>query len=113
MLPGDSKSQNSDYGSFCNTPSDTFGHHSDTNPENSSSRNNKNQSMTMNSDQTDHESAHGDHQDTQRQPLLPQDIQDSSSDDDAGANSSGYTRRKAKIHRYTFFLCYFQFHVNL
>jgi hypothetical protein len=25
MLHGDSKSQNSDYGSFCNTPSDTFG----------------------------------------------------------------------------------------
>ena len=63
--------------------------------------------MSMNSDQTDHESAHGDHQDTQRQPLLPQDIQDSSSDDDAGANSSGYTRRKAKIHRYTYFFVLF------
>ena len=25
MLQGDSKSQNSDYGSFCNTPSETFG----------------------------------------------------------------------------------------
>ena len=57
--------------------------------------------MTMNpDDHTDHDlSANGDHQDTQRQPLLPQDTQDSSSDDDAGANSSGYTRRKAKIHR--------------
>lgn len=100
MLPGDAKSQNSDYGSFCNTPSDTFGHHSssDTNPDSSS------KPLRMNGDQSDrdhdHDQGNDHHQDTQTQPLLPQDVQDSSSDDDAGANSSGYTRRKAKIHRH-------------
>ena len=30
MLPSDAKSQNSDYGSFCHTPSDTFGNNSQT-----------------------------------------------------------------------------------
>ena len=30
MLPSDAKSQNSDYGSFCHTPSDTFGNQTTT-----------------------------------------------------------------------------------
>ena len=104
MLPGDSKSQNSDYGSFCQTPSDNFGHlttasDSNTNPDSSSRP--PNLAMTGTDQPPDHQGDH-DHQDLQRQPLLPPstpDIHDnSSSDDDAGANSSGYTRRKAK-HR--------------
>jgi shingomyelin synthase len=112
MLPGDSKSQNSDYGSFCQTPSDNFGHlttttASDSNNPDSGSRP-PNLAMTG-TDQPDHpgdrdhdHQGDHDHQDLQRQPLLPPstpDIHDSSSDDDAGANSSGYTRRKAK-HRH-------------
>jgi len=98
MLPGDSKSQNSDYGSFCQTPSDNFGHltASDSNPDSTSRP--PNLAMTGTDQPPDHQGDH-DHQDLQRQPLLPPDIQDSSSDDDAGANSSGYTRRKAK-HRH-------------
>ena len=100
MLPGDSKSQNSDYGSFCQTPSDNFGHltASDSNPDSTSRP--PNLAMTGTDQPPDHQGDH-DHQDLQRQPLLPPDIQDSSSDDDAGANSSGYTRRKAK-HRYVY-----------
>ena len=111
MLPGDSKSQNSDYGSFCQTPSDNFGHlttASDPDPNPDSSSRPPNLATMTGTDQPDHNGDHDhqghdhDHQDLQRQPLLPPstpDIHDSSSDDDAGANSSGYTRRKAK-HRY-------------
>merc|ERR1712062_305924 len=57
MLPGDSKSQNSDYGSFCQTPSDNFGHlttasDSNTNPDSSSRP--PNLAMTG-TDQPDHQ----------------------------------------------------------
>ena len=103
MLPGDSKSQNSDYGSFCHTPSDTFGHLQASGDTPDSSR-----PMTRSNPEEepdsggDHHNHH--HQDTQRQPLLPPDMQDSSSEDDAGANSSGYTRRKTKLHRYYFYV---------
>lgn len=86
MLPCDSKSQNSDYGSFCHTPSDTFG-------GDSNSPRPPPAPATPGG-----ETEHGD---TQRQPLLPSNEDDTSSDDDAGANSSGYMRRKTKLHRNT------------
>lgn len=92
MLPGDAKSQNSDYGSFCHTPSDTFGRHV------LASNSDPNQDPPMIREMTSPDPGH-DAVDTQRQPLLPPDINDSSSsDDDAGANRSGYTRRKARSH---------------
>lgn len=119
MLPGDSKSQNSDYGSFCHTPSDNFvppldneslagqettaamtqakkatsdggnGGKSGANPINGAA-----------SSTEDHIGPAGDQSVDlyQRQPLLP-DSHDSSSEDDAGANSSGYIRRKTRHHR--------------
>jgi len=85
MLPSDTKSQNSDYGSFCQTPSDTIGNNGE--PQSSGSHVNS-------PDHTDHQG------DTQRQPLLPPMADDETSSDDEGvANSSGYMRRKAKFHR--------------
>ena len=94
MLPSDAKSQNSDYGSFCHTPSDTFGH-----PD--SSHQTRPSSSGGASSPTGH-IENGGQGDTQRQPLLPPNPEsdsDTSSDDDAGANSSGYMRRKAKLHK--------------
>ena len=74
MLPSDTKSQNSDYGSFCQTPSDTIGNNGE--PPSGSHVNSP--------DHTDHQG------DTQRQPLLPPMADDeTSSDDEVGANSSG------------------------
>ena len=80
MLPSDTKSQNSDYGSFCQTPSDTIGNNGE--PQSSGSHVNS-------PDHTDHQG------DTQRQPLLPPMADDETSSDDEGvANSSGKTRLK-------------------
>ena len=74
MLPSDTKSQNSDYGSFCQTPSDTIGNNGEPPPG----------SHVNSPDHTDHQG------DTQRQPLLPPMADDeTSSDDEVGANSSG------------------------
>ena len=74
MLPSDTKSQNSDYGSFCQTPSDTVGN------------NGEPQNVANSPDHTDHR---GDNN-SQRQPLLPPMADDeTSSDDEVGANSSG------------------------
>ena len=93
MLPSDAKSQNSDYGSFCHTPSDTFGH-----PDSSHAHPPPEGGATSPLDS-------GGQGDNSRQPLLPPNPEDSdldtSSDDDAGANSSGYMRRKTKLHRNT------------
>jgi shingomyelin synthase len=118
MLPSDAKSQNSDYGSFCHTPSDTFGNSQTTTGSGSGAETNGAGSP----DHLDHGGGGGDgdgdglegheghehpdhHQqgDTQSQPLLPPRSQsadeDTSSDDDAGANNAGYMRRKTKYHR--------------
>ena len=82
MLPSDTKSQNSDYGSFCQTPSDTIGNNGE--PQSSGSHVNS-------PDHTDHQG------DTQRQPLLPPMADDETSSDDEGvANSSGKTKKTKK-----------------
>jgi shingomyelin synthase len=105
MLPSDSKSQNSDYGSFCHTPSDTFGAPSAAPPGGGPSGDSLNHQKDL---QEDNETLEQSHQsDTQREPLLPprshdleEDLEadDTSSDDDAGANSSGYMRRKTRLY---------------
>jgi len=102
MLPSDAKSQNSDYGSFCHTPSDTFGNQTTTG---SGGGNGAGSPDHLDHGQDGHE-IDPDHQgDTHSQPLLPSSSQsdrldeDISSDDDAGANNAGYMRRKTKNHR--------------
>ena len=83
MLPSDTKSQNSDYGSFCQTPSDTIGNNGE--PQSSGSHVNS-------PDHTDHQG------DTQRQPLLPPMADDETSSDDEGvANSSGKRKITEKV----------------
>ncbi len=95
MLPGDAKSQSSDYGSFCHTPSDTFGHQNTaSNPEHPASE----AGGKMNAISEDARDSNATGVDQTRQPLLSEDCNDSSSEDDAGVKS-GYTRRKAKIVR--------------
>ena len=85
MLPSDTKSQNSDYGSFCQTPSDGFGNNGEPPPEN--------RQPTTSPDHTDHQG------DTQRQPLLPPMADDeTSSDDEVGANSSGKPRFRGLLN---------------
>ena len=102
MLPSDAKSQNSDYGSFCHTPSDTFGNQTATG---SGGGNGAGSPDHLDHGPEGHE-IDPDHQgDTHSQPLLPSSSQsdrldeDISSDDDAGANNAGYMRRKTKNHR--------------
>ena len=121
MLPSDAKSQNSDYGSFCHTPSDTFGNSSSQAttgaPPGGGSPNGRGAGSPDHLDHGDgvghgeghdHQHDHQDHLhhhgDTQSQPLLPPRSsqsadEDTSSDDDAGANNAGYMRRKTKYHR--------------
>jgi hypothetical protein len=79
-MPGDSKSQNSDYGSFCHTPSDTFGTLAAQEPPEGdppdqsvgASKMLASPSTNPDSDQVDH----GPGGDTQTQPLLPTDTND-------------------------------------
>lgn len=107
MLPSDAKSQNSDYGSFCHTPSDTFGNQTTTGGSAGSNGAGSPQPpdhLDHGHEGQDHHDHHHNHQgDTQSQPLLPPRSQsadeDTSSDDDAGANNAGYMRRKTKYHR--------------
>ena len=89
MLPSDTKSQNSDYGSFCQTPSDTIGNNGE--PPSGSHVNSP--------DHTDHQG------DTQRQPLLPPMADDeTSSDDEVGANSSGIYLKDIQIYIVFFYI---------
>ncbi|XP_040581561.1 phosphatidylcholine:ceramide cholinephosphotransferase 2 isoform X1 [Lepeophtheirus salmonis] len=92
MLPNDGKSQSSDYGSFCNTPSGLFTGAS-TVVEDSPSSNSP--SRTKGDDLTANESINPELY--QHQPLLSIDIpSDSSLSEDDVGNANGYTRRKAK-----------------
>lgn len=119
LQSGEAKSHNSDYGSFCNTTSDNYRHHPDTaagvGTVTSSSKQPVSAIVTAASagagaagypstsskakpgpDTVDHQSAMAT---DQRQPLLDNSPTDSScSDDDAGV-SSGYTRRKTRLHQ--------------
>ena len=101
MLPSDAKSQNSDYGSFCHTPSDTVFGNGNNQTTGCMSNGSGNGDGAGSPDHLDH--GPPDHQgDTQNQPLLPSSQsadEDTSSDDDAGANNAGYMRRKTKFHR--------------
>lgn len=122
---GEAKSQNSDYGSFCNTPSDSNYLHQNHPPiaNNQSSSgvgltNHKasgiasatsSKNVATPATATPAAAAGGANEldqsvmateSHQRQPLLDNSPSDSScSDDDAGANSSGYTRRKTRLHQ--------------
>ena len=106
MLPSDAKSQNSDYGSFCHTPSDTV-FNSNSNQTMATATGGSGAGSPHPPDHLDghHEGHEVHHQgDTQSQPLLPSSQsadEDISSDDDAGANNAGYMRRKTKNHRST------------
>ena len=96
---GDSKSQNSDYGSFCNTPScETYLTRSKSDSSSSDKkRSSGERGSTAPAGQQEQSVISAEAYQTQ--PLLDQSASDSScSDDDAGANSSGYTRRKTRHH---------------
>ena len=117
MLPSDAKSQNSDYGSFCHTPSDTVFGNGNNQTTGCMSNGSGNGDGAGSPDHLDHGGgSHGpdpDHQgDTPNQPLLPSSQsadEDTSSDDDAGANNAGYMRRKTKFHRSSAGMCIFFF----
>lgn len=101
MLPSDSKSQNSDYGSFCQTPSDTFGN----GESRVGSGNGGSGSGAMSPGPDDNAGPTSGSGDTQRQPLLPPNLaDDEESSCDEGASTSnadrgGFMRRRNKYRR--------------
>lgn len=109
MLPSDSKSQNSDYGSFCQTPSDTFANGGETDPASSAGGNgNSSSGGNLSSPTPDDNVGQGAGGDTQRQPLLPPNLADDedTSCDEAASTSNGgaggfMTRRRNKYRRPT------------
>lgn len=102
MLPSDSKSQNSDYGSFCQTPSDTFGNGESRVTNGDGATSGGGGTMSPGPDDNAGPTSGGD---TQRQPLLPPNLADdeeSSCDEAASAsNDRGFMRRRNKYRRPT------------